>query len=61
MDVTAFVRQVETGQVPPLALLHGPDVQALDDALAAVTRVLFPDAVLAALSREVLDARETSA
>jgi len=55
------VRQVETGQVPPLALVHGPDVQALDDALAVVTRVLFPDVALAALGREVLDARETPA
>jgi DNA polymerase-3 subunit delta len=44
--------------VPTLALLHGPDAQALDDALAAVTRVLFPDMTLAALGREVLDARE---
>ena len=55
------MRQVETGQVPPLALVHGPDVQALDDALAVVTRVLFPDVALAALGREVLDARETPA
>jgi DNA polymerase III delta subunit len=47
--------------VPPLALLHGADVQALDDALAAVTRALFPDPGLASLGREVLDARETSA
>jgi DNA polymerase III delta subunit len=61
VDVTAFLRHVEAGQVPPLALIHGPDVQALDDALAAVTRALFPDAALAALGREVLDARETSA
>jgi DNA polymerase-3 subunit delta len=47
--------------VPALALVHGPDGQALDDALAAVTRVLFPDAGLTALGREVFDARETSA
>jgi len=59
-DLKTFLRQVGTGQVPPLALLHGPDVQALDDALAAVTRTLFPDASLATLGREVLDARETS-
>jgi DNA polymerase-3 subunit delta len=52
---------LEAGPVPPLALLHGPDVQALDDALAAVTRALFPDAALVALGREVLDARETAA
>jgi DNA polymerase III delta subunit len=50
---------VQAGQVPPLALLHGPDVQALDDALAAITRALFTDDSLATLGREVLDARET--
>lgn len=46
--------------MPPLALLHGPDTQALDDALAAVTRALFADPTLATLGREVLDAREVS-
>lgn len=47
--------------MPALTLLHGPDVQALDDALAAVTRALFSDESLLALGREVYDARETSA
>ena len=61
MDFPAFLRQVETGSVPPLALVHGPDVQALDDALAAVTRALFADPALLALGREVLDARDTTA
>jgi DNA polymerase III delta subunit len=60
-DFNTFQRQVAAGQVPPLALLHGPDVQALDDALAAVTRALFADPALAALGREVLDARDTPA
>ena len=46
--------------MPAVALLHGPDVQALDDALAAVTRALLPDPTLAALGREVYDARETA-
>jgi DNA polymerase III subunit delta len=59
VDVTAFQRQVETGRVPPLALVHGADVQTLDDMLALVTRALFPDPALASLGREVLDARET--
>ena len=60
MDIAAFQRQVETGRVPPLALVHGSDVQALDDVLALVTRALFPEPSLASLGREVLDARETS-
>jgi DNA polymerase-3 subunit delta len=47
--------------VPPLALVHGPDVQALDDVLATVSRALFPEPTLAALGREVYDARETAA
>lgn len=45
--------------MPSLALLHGTDGQALDDSLAAVTRALFPDPTLAALGREVFEARET--
>jgi len=40
-------------------LFHGPDVQLLDDALALVTRGLFPDPSSAALSREVLDGSQT--
>ncbi|MBM3219828.1 MAG: DNA polymerase III subunit delta [Candidatus Rokubacteria bacterium] len=61
MDLTAFLRQVEGGTVPRLALLHGTDIQALDDALAAVTRALFPDPALVTLGRDVFDGRETSA
>lgn len=59
MDVIAFLRQVQTGTVPPLVLVHGADLQAVDDTLAAVTRALFPDPSLATLGREVLDARDT--
>ena len=41
-----------------MLLLHGPDAQLLDDALALVTERLFPDAASAALGREVLDGAE---
>src|SRR5262245_52594747 len=61
MDITAFMRHVAAGQIPPVALVHGTDGQALDDALAALTRALFPEPALAVLGREVLDAREVSA
>lgn len=44
-----------------MLLLHGPDAQLLDDALALVARRLFPDAAGAALAREVLDGSETDA
>ena len=60
MDPTAFLRSVERGQVSPVALVHGADVQLLDDLLAAVTRALFPEPADAAFDREILDARETS-
>src|SRR2546430_13638093 len=40
------------------SLLHGPDAQLLDDALALVTRGLFPDPSSAAFGREVLDRSE---
>src|SRR5215813_13063145 len=61
MDYAAFIKQAERGEPPALALLHGGDVQLLDDALDAATRGLFPDRSLAAWGREVFDARESSA
>ena len=60
MDPTAFLRGVERGQVPPLALVHGADAQLLDDLLAAVTRALFPDPAHATFDREILDGREVT-
>ena len=44
-----------------MLLLHGPDAQFLDDALALVADRLFPDTASAAFGREVLDGRETDA
>src|SRR5436309_194922 len=58
MDYAAFVRQLDRGEAPPIALLHGGDSQLLDDALDAATRGLFPDRALAAWGREVFDGRE---
>ena len=60
MDLAGFLRQVDAGSVPPVTLIHGSDVQALDDALAAVTRALFPDPGLVTLGRDVLDGPETT-
>src|SRR2546422_189731 len=60
MDYAMFVRLAERGEAPPITLLHGGDVQLLDDALAAATRGLFPDSTLAAWGREVFDGRERS-
>jgi DNA polymerase-3 subunit delta len=60
VDPTAFLRSVERGQVPSVALVHGADALLLDDLLAAVTRALFPDSAHAAFDREVLDGREVT-
>ena len=60
MDLEAFLRRAAAGPPPPLALVHGPDVQLLDDALAAVSGALFNDPGAAAFDREVLDGRDVS-
>ena len=60
-DYATFIKQAERGEAPALALLHGGDVQLLDDALDAATRGLFPDRAMAAWGREVFDARESNA
>jgi len=56
VDYLGFIRAVESGRTPPVALLHGPEPLLIEDAVAAVTRALFPDPSLATLSREVLEA-----
>jgi DNA polymerase-3 subunit delta len=55
MDHSAFVKAAERGQLPPIVLIHGPDPQLLDDAIATATRGLLPDASAAAFDREVFD------
>lgn len=60
MDYAAFMQLAAGGRPPALALLHGVDAQLLDDALAAATRGLFPDATQVALGREVLEGGEAT-
>ena len=60
MDYAAFLQAAQRGQPPPLALLHGPDDQLLDDALELVVRGLFADASERALGREVLEGTDVS-
>ena len=55
MDYNAFLKTVERGEPPAIALLHGDDGQLLDDSLVAMTRALFPDPSFAAWGREVFD------
>ena len=57
MDYASFLKAADSGQPPPVALLHGPESLLLDDAVARVTGALFPGAADLALSREVLEAR----
>ena len=60
MDYAGFLREVQGGSVPPITLLHGSEPRLLEEALASITRVLFPDPSVLALSREVWDAGETT-
>ena len=60
MDYAALLQAAGRGQPPPIALLHGPDPQLLDDALAAATRGLFREAGEAALGREVFEGAEVT-
>jgi DNA polymerase-3 subunit delta len=61
MDYAAFMQSAGGGRPPVVALLHGTDAQLLDDALAALTRGLFPDATQVALGREILEGGEVTA
>lgn len=60
MDFVGFQRAAEHGQLPRVTLVHGPDPQLLDDALATASRTLFADVGLATFGREVLDGTEVS-
>ena len=60
MEYATFLQAADRGQPPPLALLHGPDEQLLEDALGLVIRGLFADASELALGREVLEGDEVS-
>jgi DNA polymerase-3 subunit delta len=61
VDYAGFLRAVEAGQAPSVALLHGPEPLLLDDAVAALSRALFPDPSSLALSREIFEARDAGA
>ncbi|HKZ07398.1 MAG TPA: DNA polymerase III subunit delta, partial [Methylomirabilota bacterium] len=61
MDHAGLLRAVEAGRIPPVVLVHGAEPVLLEDAAAAFTRALCPDPAAAALTREVLDAKEAGA
>lgn len=59
MDEVALRRLLDRGVWPPVLLVHGPDAQALDDALAGLDRRLFSEPSAAAFDRQLFDARES--
>ncbi len=61
MDYASLLRDVERHEIPAVALLHGSVPLFLDDAVRLISRALFGDESAAALDREVMDGRETSA
>ena len=61
MQYAAWLQGLTRGQVAPVVLLHGPEPFLIDEALAALTRVVCSDPGLIAMSREVLEAREAGA
>ncbi|MGH7397295.1 MAG: hypothetical protein ACRELW_07145, partial [Candidatus Rokuibacteriota bacterium] len=61
MDYAGFVKAADARQLAPVTLLHGPEPFLLDDAVARLTRALFPDQTELSLVREILDARGAGA
>ena len=61
MDHAGLLRAVEAGRIPPVVLVHGVEPVLIEDVAVAVTRAVCPDPSVAALAREVLDAREAGA
>ena len=61
MQYSAWLRQIDQGQVGAVVLLHGPEAFLAEEAVARLTRVVCPDHALLAMSRDVLEAREVGA
>jgi len=61
VDYAGFIKAAELGRLSPVTLLHGEEPFLLDDAVARVTRALFPGQGELSLVREILDARAAGA
>lgn len=61
MDYASFLKGLERGEAPPVALLHGTESFLIDDAVARVTRVLFGEATDLVFQRETIDVKEAGA
>ena len=58
MQYSAWLRQIEQGEVTPVVLLYGPDPFLIEEAVARLTRLVCPDSALLSMSREVFETRE---
>ena len=58
MDYASFLKAADSGQVPPVVLLHGAEPLLLEDAVTRVTRGLFPLPSDLSLSREIFEAKD---
>ena len=61
MDLAGFVKAADSGKAPPVTLLHGAEPFLLDDAVARLSRAMFPGQTELSLVRETLDARASGA
>jgi len=61
VDFVGFLKSIERGLIPPVALLHGTEALLLEDGVTAVTRALFPEDADLTLLRETLDASDADA
>lgn len=61
MQYSAWLRQLEQGQVAPIVLLNGPDTFLVEEAVSRLTHLICPDPALLAMSREVLETRDVGA
>jgi DNA polymerase-3 subunit delta len=61
VDYAGFIKAAEQRRLAPVTVLHGEEPYLLDDAVARVTRALFPDRADLSLAREILDARVAGA
>lgn len=61
MQYSAWLRQLEQGQVAPVVLLNGPDAFLVEEAVSRLTHLICPDPALLVMGREVLETRDVGA
>jgi DNA polymerase-3 subunit delta len=61
VQYSAWLRQLEQGQVAPVVLLNGPDAFLVEEAVSRLTHLVCPDPALLVMGREVLETRDVGA